>query len=416
MSDVFVSHVEEDTDIALEIAIGLEESGYSTWSYEVDSIPGPSYLIQTGEAVEASKAVIVVISPHSLGSRQVTSEVIRAHETNKRFIPVLRDIKHAEFQNRQPEWREAMGASASINIPKGGVATILPRITNGLRALDILASNKTDTVRVVQIRGVLDELKGHSTSGKGELKPVPATTPKAEPITVEVPPIKTADGVKKRKRWIKPTVIASIVILVLLVIGAVGSRDRQEFVTIFFDDFESGELTDWQVANIRGEAKINEESGNHFLDSTGFALCSAGDTSWTDYRVELEFVLIKGEAIIRLGHGKYETDGGNVKASYWVTLSPDNARLSKIENLRDKPGEEESIDLADTLIGIKLGAWYGLVVEYQKNKLILYIDAERVLSYEDIQSPTLSGAIAVGTLDEAHALFDDIRIDTLIRE
>ena len=48
MSDVFIAHVEEDADVALEIALSLEEAGYTTWCYEVDSIPGPSYLIQTG--------------------------------------------------------------------------------------------------------------------------------------------------------------------------------------------------------------------------------------------------------------------------------------------------------------------------------------------------------------------------------
>ncbi len=106
MADTFVSHVEEDADIALEIALGLEEAGYTTWCYEIDSIPGPSYLIQTGQAVEVSRAIIVVISPNSLGSRQVTGEVIRAHESDTRFIPILRGITHAEFQSRQPEWRE----------------------------------------------------------------------------------------------------------------------------------------------------------------------------------------------------------------------------------------------------------------------------------------------------------------------
>ena len=97
MSDVFISHVEEDAEIALEIALGLEEAGYTTWCYEVDSIPGPSYLIQTGQAVEQAKALVLIISPHSLGSRQVTKEVIRAHETDNEFIPVLRDITHIEF-------------------------------------------------------------------------------------------------------------------------------------------------------------------------------------------------------------------------------------------------------------------------------------------------------------------------------
>ena len=61
MSDVFIAHVEEDAEVALEIALGLEEAGYSTWCYEVDSIPGPSYLIQTGRAVAASKVVVVII-------------------------------------------------------------------------------------------------------------------------------------------------------------------------------------------------------------------------------------------------------------------------------------------------------------------------------------------------------------------
>ena len=106
MGDVFIAHVEEDADVALEIALSLEEAGYSTWCYEVDSIPGPSYLIQTGKAVDEAKAVVVVISPHSVSSRQVTKEVVRAHETDKEFIPVRRDITHIEFQNRQPEWRD----------------------------------------------------------------------------------------------------------------------------------------------------------------------------------------------------------------------------------------------------------------------------------------------------------------------
>ena len=59
MSDVFISHAEADSDIALEIALGLEEAGYGTWCYEIDSIPGASYLIQTGQAVEQSKAVLL---------------------------------------------------------------------------------------------------------------------------------------------------------------------------------------------------------------------------------------------------------------------------------------------------------------------------------------------------------------------
>lgn len=137
MWDVFVSHVEEDSADALAIADALEVAGFSTWCYERDSIPGPSYLVQTGDAVEESRAVVVLISRHSLGSRQVTVEIVRGHETQKPFIPVLVDISHVEFTERQPEWREAMGAATSIMVPREGIAPIVPRIVQGLQALGV---------------------------------------------------------------------------------------------------------------------------------------------------------------------------------------------------------------------------------------------------------------------------------------
>lgn len=134
---VFISHVAEDADVALEIAQGLEAKGYGTWYYERDSIPGLAYLIQVGQAIEQSQAVLVVISAASLGSNQVTVEVVRAHESSKHFVPVLRDITHQEFQTRQPEWRTAMGAATSITIPPQGAAAILPRLVAGLTGLGI---------------------------------------------------------------------------------------------------------------------------------------------------------------------------------------------------------------------------------------------------------------------------------------
>jgi hypothetical protein len=137
MRDVFVSHVEEDSAEALAIADALEAAGYSTWCYERDSIPGPSYLVQTGNAVEDCRALVVLISRHSLGSRQVTVEIVRGHETEKPFIPVLIGITHVDFTNRQPEWREAMGAATSIMVPREGAASIVPRIVQGLEALGV---------------------------------------------------------------------------------------------------------------------------------------------------------------------------------------------------------------------------------------------------------------------------------------
>ena len=53
MATIFISHVEEDQALALEIAGGLERASYTTWYYERDSSPGPSYLLQVNGAIEA---------------------------------------------------------------------------------------------------------------------------------------------------------------------------------------------------------------------------------------------------------------------------------------------------------------------------------------------------------------------------
>lgn len=212
MVHVFIAHVEEDAEVALEIALGLEEAGYATWCYEVDSIPGPSYLIQTGQAVEQAKALVLVISPHSLGSRQVTKEVIRAHETGKEFIPVLRDVTHVEFQNRQPEWREALGAASSIRVPGEGVADIIPRIISGLKASGIIPGSKPEAAHIAQIRKTLGEVQGHRAAEKAREPLTLATRPKVEAVAKEIQPTKTGEEAGWRNRWVRLALIAFAVI------------------------------------------------------------------------------------------------------------------------------------------------------------------------------------------------------------
>ena len=140
MSDVFISHVEEDADTVLDIVRSLEAAGYTTWSYERDSYPGLDYLDQVERAIEGCNALIVLISPDSLGSQQVEDEVKWAREQRKYFLPVLKGITWAEFQNRRPKWRMALGIATAVSIPAEGVGVILPRIIRGLGALGVRAS------------------------------------------------------------------------------------------------------------------------------------------------------------------------------------------------------------------------------------------------------------------------------------
>jgi hypothetical protein len=151
-ADVFISYAEEDGDTALEIALSLEQAGYATWCYDVNSTPGVSYLLQTGQAIDGAQAFLILISPQSITSRQVTQEVIRAHESSKKFVPVLRGISHMEFQDRQPEWRAAIGAATSVRLQPEGVPSIIPRIVAGLKAAGIAPRPNIEPGRVEGVR------------------------------------------------------------------------------------------------------------------------------------------------------------------------------------------------------------------------------------------------------------------------
>ena len=210
MSDIFISHVEADAQIALETALGLEEAGYTTWCYQIDSVPGLSYLIQTGQAIEQAKAVLLVISSSSLASHQITREVVRAHESGKHFLPLLRDVTHIEFTQRQPEWREAMGAATSMRIPSEGIVGIIPRVIAGLKALGIYPKQKPDKARIGLIK---DELG------------------RAEPTAETLVDVKAAPSVKPSKktkglRLNKPTIIgiSSAVFIAIVIVTVIGLK------------------------------------------------------------------------------------------------------------------------------------------------------------------------------------------------
>jgi len=164
-ADVFVSHVEEDAEVALEIALGLEEAGHRTWCYEVDILPG-LYLTQVEHAVGYCPVFLLVISPDSLGSNQVTNELVRAYEDEKvkHFIPVLRDITDAEFKKRQPMWRQCLGAATSLAIPPERINRLIPRILGGLEAMGIHPRGEPDALRLTRIREELDSLRQRKKS------------------------------------------------------------------------------------------------------------------------------------------------------------------------------------------------------------------------------------------------------------
>src|SRR5947209_3114972 len=125
MAQLFISHVAEDSGVALALSTALKGVGYSTWIYEHDSHPGESYLTQVAEAMQQCDAVLVLLSPKSLASNEVDIEVVDAHKSGKRLIPLLLSgLRYEQFQQQRREWDIAMKGAVAIPVPPESPALI----------------------------------------------------------------------------------------------------------------------------------------------------------------------------------------------------------------------------------------------------------------------------------------------------
>jgi TIR domain len=134
---IFVSYVEEDGDVAHEIAQHLEAHGYSSWYYERDCPAGADYFEETFKAISECEAMAIIISPRSLPSDQITREIVRAVEANKATLPLLLDLTHDEYAHRRPGWKQAMAAANATRLRAKEIPGIIPALVAGLHAKGI---------------------------------------------------------------------------------------------------------------------------------------------------------------------------------------------------------------------------------------------------------------------------------------
>lgn len=137
MPNLFVSHTGDDSKFAVRLADLLERQGHSTWYYERDSLPGISYLVQCQEAIDQSKAFLLLISKASVASHEVAREVELAHRLNRFILPILIDIDFDEAKQRQPSWELMFGTAVTISLQDVEIRTIADRIAKSLEFSDV---------------------------------------------------------------------------------------------------------------------------------------------------------------------------------------------------------------------------------------------------------------------------------------
>jgi len=202
MGQVFISHVEDDEDVALQIAPALEGHGFTTWCYERDARGiGPDYRDRLVGAIQACDLMVVLVSEACLGSKQVDSEITIGQEEGKRFAPVLLGVTRAQLNARRPAWRHAFGAATSSRIDRSQVGSAIAGMLDGLRELGIQPANPSSAEPVAPV----------AVSQTPVVGVVPLALPSACSWLVPPPPECPIEEALAYQQWARPRVPAGVV-------------------------------------------------------------------------------------------------------------------------------------------------------------------------------------------------------------
>ena len=120
-ADIFISYASADLAVANAVCNALEREGVPCWVAPRDVMPGAFYGDAIVHAIDASKAVVLILSHHSAGSSHVLREVERA--SSKRHPVVSFRIDRAplpaglEYFLNTSQWLDASERDAESAVP-----------------------------------------------------------------------------------------------------------------------------------------------------------------------------------------------------------------------------------------------------------------------------------------------------------
>ena len=198
--DAFVSFSFKDYDLACGIVQELQtRHGLNCWICTQELRAGTSYKSEIVKAINASNALVLIGTCHSLASDQVASEIGYARNNKKKIVPFMCD-------QTEPTGEIAYDLGALHRI-----AAFVPPMSD----------------RIDELAAVLKSVRAQFAPAIGETpEPVAKTTPEPKPDPVVPVKEKPAKGKsKKSKRSPFAVIGASILALVVLVFGAIWLGD-----------------------------------------------------------------------------------------------------------------------------------------------------------------------------------------------
>jgi hypothetical protein len=153
--DVFISYASPDSAVAELACEALERAGVTCWIAPRDVTPGAFYADEIVHAIDAAKAIVLILSQHAAESPHVLREIERA--TSKRHPVVSLRVDQAplpaglEYFLNTSHWLDASGGDPARAMPKLvsatqvalGVPGATPAATPGPRAPALSASTRS---------------------------------------------------------------------------------------------------------------------------------------------------------------------------------------------------------------------------------------------------------------------------------
>ena len=128
----------------------MEQAGYHTWYSERDLQPRANRTSQISEAIAQYEAVVLLVSSHSVASKQITKEVVDAFDRSRPTFPVLLDMTPAQLQERQLGWWYAVSGTATIGLGTAGIEGVTAHIVERLKGHGIHPEMKTMTSPILK--------------------------------------------------------------------------------------------------------------------------------------------------------------------------------------------------------------------------------------------------------------------------
>jgi TIR domain len=126
--DVFVSYASQDAAVANDVVGALERAGIICWIAPRDVIPGTFYADAIVHAIDASKAIVLLLSQHSVMSAHVLREMERGSSKRHPVVSLRTD------QARMPAGLEYfLNTSQWLYASEGGIEPALPKLVSAVR-------------------------------------------------------------------------------------------------------------------------------------------------------------------------------------------------------------------------------------------------------------------------------------------